>query len=121
MIGNGATGRNGGHLTPFFGGFCARTKLYGADNALRAALLEIRTVSAIVDLVRQHDSVSDVNLVEGGHNVLLFTQAEADALRADFEAAKSSGLKLAGYEWLKAEEVQRVWTLALCLVDYDCD
>ncbi|KAJ7083784.1 FAD dependent oxidoreductase [Mycena epipterygia] len=104
---SGATGRNGGHLTPLvFLDFCGYQSKYGTDQALRSFALEDRTASEIVKLIRSEGWTEAVDLVERGHTTMFFTPTEAAAVKADFEAAKTAGMDLKDVRWLTKENME---------------
>ena len=102
-------GRNGGHLTPAaFSGFNARTTTYGPDEARRSYALEAYTTSSFVNLIREHGWTNDVDLVDGGHTDLLFTDRHIKETQRDCEAAVRAGWSLDGVIELSQEEVEVV-------------
>ncbi|KAJ7181110.1 FAD dependent oxidoreductase [Mycena filopes] len=104
---SGATGRNGGHLTPLvFLEFCAFQSRYGIDQAVRALELENHNAAEMAQLIRSEGWTGDVDLVENGHTTLFFTPSEFASATADFEAAKKAGMDLSGVQWLTKEETQ---------------
>ncbi|KAI0737285.1 FAD dependent oxidoreductase [Daedaleopsis nitida] len=105
---SGATGRNGGHLTPTaFHNFVEYAALYGTDDAVRAIALEQHTASDIVKFLKDTGNASAVDLVEGGHVDLFFTEAEVVAARADYAAAKAAGVNVDDVRFLTKETVQK--------------
>ncbi|KAL4066328.1 FAD dependent oxidoreductase, partial [Scleroderma yunnanense] len=101
----GATGRNGGHLTPIsFFNFAGQEEQYGIEEAIRSSALETYTASSIVNVIERHGWSKEIDLVNGGHVSLFFTQDEIKRLERDFERAKSAGLDLDDVQWLTAEE-----------------
>ncbi|KAJ7509644.1 FAD dependent oxidoreductase [Mycena galericulata] len=105
--GSGATGRNGGHLTPaVFLDFCGYQAKYGTEQALRSFALENHTASKIVKIIRQEEWADAVDLVEGGHTTTFFTQVEYAGAQADFDAAKSAGMDLTEVRWLTEGEMK---------------
>ena len=102
-------GRNGGHLTPAaFSGFDARMTAYGPDEAKRSYALEAYTTSSFVNLIREHGWTNDVDLVDGGHIDLLFTDQHVKETQRDREAAVRAGWSLDGVVELSQEEVEVV-------------
>ncbi|RPD57280.1 FAD dependent oxidoreductase [Lentinus tigrinus ALCF2SS1-7] len=107
---SGATGRNGGHLTPaFFQGVVGYSALYGTDEAVRAIALEQHTASEIVKLVKDTGAEAAVDLVEGGHTTLLFTEPEVVASKADYAAAQAAGINVSDVKFLTKEEVKETY------------
>ncbi|KAI0351289.1 FAD dependent oxidoreductase [Trametes cingulata] len=104
---SGATGRNGGHLTAHaFHDFAPYAAAHGIPDALRAVALENRTVAHIVALLHDSGADAQVDLVAGGRTHLMFTRAEEEATRRDYEMAKEAGVDLEGVEFLTKEQVQ---------------
>ncbi|KAJ7625749.1 FAD dependent oxidoreductase [Roridomyces roridus] len=104
---SGATGRNGGHLTPLvFFDFCGYQARYGTEQAVRALALEDHTASEIVKLIREEGWADSVDLVEGGHATAFLTESEYTAAKADFDAAKEAGVDLTGVRWVSTAEMQ---------------
>ncbi|KAH9893649.1 FAD dependent oxidoreductase [Cubamyces lactineus] len=105
---SGATGRNGGHLTAAaFEDFTAHSALFGTDDAKRAIALEQRTVSQIVNLVKQSGNEGALDLVPGGRVNLLFTEPEVVQARIDLEAAKAAGIDVSHVDFLTKEQVEK--------------
>ncbi|KZT21021.1 FAD dependent oxidoreductase [Neolentinus lepideus HHB14362 ss-1] len=103
---SGATGRNGGHLTPrAFMEFSTYSELYGEQEALKSLAIEHHTAEGILGSLKSAGLERAVDLVEGGHINIFFTeQSELDA-KADYEAAKAAGADLRGVEWMEKEYV----------------
>ncbi|KAH0836901.1 FAD dependent oxidoreductase-domain-containing protein [Lanmaoa asiatica] len=103
----GATGRNGGHLTPAaFSNFHARAAEYGPEEAKRSYALEAHTASSLVRFIQDHGWTHDVDLVHGGHIDLLFSDQEVEEARRDRKAAEDAGWSLDGVVTLSKEEVE---------------
>ncbi|KAG9224333.1 hypothetical protein CCMSSC00406_0004832 [Pleurotus cornucopiae] len=105
---SGATGRrNGGHLTPAaFLDFTLAQAAHGTDETIRSLALERYTVSEIVKLLEEKDVAEAVDLVAGGHTTMLFTDAELEQAKRDFEAAKNAGVDLSSVEWISRQEME---------------
>lgn len=88
--------------------FASLSRDYGVDHALRTLDLERHTASAMVDIVHRENMETKVDLVDGGHIELIFTNEEADYMKADYDAAKAAGVNLDGVEWLSKEFMQSV-------------
>lgn len=107
MISN--AGRNGGHLTPVaFLDFTLAQAAHGTDEAIRSLALEQYTVAEIVKILEEKDVAEAVDLVAGGHTTMLFTDAELEQAKRDFEAAKNAGVDLSDVEWISREEMETV-------------
>ncbi|RDX43860.1 FAD dependent oxidoreductase [Lentinus brumalis] len=107
---SGATGRNGGHLTPaFFQGVVGYSALYGTEEAVRAIALEQHTSSSIVKLIKKTGAEAAVDLVEGGHTTLLFTEPEVVVAKADYAAAKAAGINVDSVKFLSKDEVKETY------------
>ncbi|KAG1899126.1 FAD dependent oxidoreductase-domain-containing protein [Suillus fuscotomentosus] len=102
------TGRNGGHLTPAaFTRFAQRQALFDTVEAIKSYELEQHTTSLLVKIIEENGWASDVDLVEGGHISLLFTEKEAKNAHNDFDMARQAQLNLDGVEWLSKEELEK--------------
>ncbi|KAH7914955.1 FAD dependent oxidoreductase [Hygrophoropsis aurantiaca] len=111
---SGATGRNGGHLTPAaFLSFASRAAAYGTQDAARSYALEAHVTSDLVRIVQEQAWVDEVDLVDNGHiGVFMTPEEEADA-KLDWDAAnatcngKGTGMEpyLRGVEWLSRERM----------------
>ncbi|KAG8904000.1 hypothetical protein FRB99_002412 [Tulasnella sp. 403] len=101
--------RNGGHLTnQLWHRMDELVKTYGAEEALKARLIEYRTVTSIVDFVKANNWESAVDLVEGGHISLVFSKEELDATERDIKAAEVAGTPdLDKIEWVSAEDMDK--------------
>ncbi|KAF8141326.1 FAD dependent oxidoreductase [Boletus edulis] len=103
----GATGRNGGHLTPAaFSEFHDRASKYGPEEAKRSYALEAHTASSLVRIIQDHGWVNDVDLVHGGHIKLLCSDQQVESAQRDREAAVDAGWSLEGTLGLSKEEVE---------------
>jgi len=106
-------GRNGGHLTPaVFLEFFQRQALFNTVEAIKSYELEQHTASLLVKIIEENGWASDIDLVEGGHVNLLFTEKEAKNAHKDFDMARQAQLNLDSVEWLSKEEVEEVLVLA---------
>ncbi|KAF5390115.1 hypothetical protein D9757_003826 [Collybiopsis confluens] len=103
---SGATGRNGGHLTPaVFIDFCNFKARYGQQEALKAFELEHHTEKSILNFVSSHNLEQTVDLVPGGHITVFVTNEELMRAREDFAAAGAAGINPLNVEWLTSEEM----------------
>ena len=102
-------GRNGGHLTPAaFLEFAKRQELFDTVEAKKSYELEQHTASLLVQIIEENGWASDVDLVEGGHIGLLFTEKGEEEANKDYEMARQAQVDLDGVEWLPKEKVQEV-------------
>ncbi|KAG6809057.1 hypothetical protein H0H92_001768 [Tricholoma furcatifolium] len=107
---SGATGRNGGHLTPVhFNHFVEREQLYGREEAMKAYALEHYTTSELVRIIEAQGWQDAVDLVSSPHVALLVSEHEVDRAKLDFAAASAAGLELGDVEWLSSDEVQATY------------
>ncbi|KLO12711.1 DAO-domain-containing protein [Schizopora paradoxa] len=103
---SGATGRNGGHLTPAgFLDFGMRKKVMGSKEALKQYALEAHSVREITEIIKANDLEEKVDLVSGGHFDLIFTEDELTEAKSDFEAAKAAGADLDYVRWFSRDEM----------------
>ncbi|KAE9401989.1 FAD dependent oxidoreductase [Gymnopus androsaceus JB14] len=111
---SGATGRNGGHLTPIafidFGDLQAR---YGQQEALKALELEKHTANDVLEFISSQNIADAVDLVAGGHVTMFATDGEYSRAKDDYEAAKAAGVDLEGVEWLSVEEMRSTYGVTL--------
>ncbi|KAF9530082.1 FAD dependent oxidoreductase [Crepidotus variabilis] len=103
---SGATGRNGGHLTPnLFSTFRARQALYGTAEALKSSLIETYTSERLVNFIKERNATQKVDLYNGGVVTLVQTADEEAALRKDFASASSAGVDLRHVRWLENKDL----------------
>ncbi|KAF5377063.1 hypothetical protein D9757_007696 [Collybiopsis confluens] len=107
---SGATGRNGGHLTPYsFFNYRTFERKHGKIEAVKSLQLENRTAMAMVKLIHEHNLTSTVDLVEGGHISLIGSPQEYESLIAEYHAARQAGLDVGDVEWLSATKVESTY------------
>ncbi|KAH8111819.1 DAO-domain-containing protein [Phellopilus nigrolimitatus] len=108
---SGATGRNGGHLTAWrFMDFSQHQKTIGTEEAIKQFMLEHRTVSSLLDIIKSNALENDIDFVSGGHFDLLFTEEEEIAAKADFKRAKEAGTPgLEEVKWYSKEEMKETY------------
>ncbi|KAI9455035.1 FAD dependent oxidoreductase-domain-containing protein [Russula earlei] len=105
---SGATGRNGGHLTPHsFIGFKRDAAMWGIPDAIRAVHIEEHVVNAIVSLVKNAGLENEVDLVDSGRTILFLTGEEEEGARDDYELAKAAGINVSVAEWLLKDEAEK--------------
>ncbi|EJC99722.1 DAO-domain-containing protein [Fomitiporia mediterranea MF3/22] len=103
---SGATGRNGGHLTPAtFLDFARLAKEMGVEEAKKQFALEDHSADSLVEIIKANRLEDIVDLVSGGHIQLCFTDEELEGVRVDYERAKESGLDVSTVTFLTKEEV----------------
>ncbi|KAF9068891.1 FAD dependent oxidoreductase [Rhodocollybia butyracea] len=104
---SGATGRNGGHLTPnMFIDFCDFKEQYGQQEALKALKLEQHTATSILQFISAQNFAESVDLVAGDHITTFLTDEELLRAKADYDATKAAGVDLSDVDWLSKEEMQ---------------
>ncbi|KAJ7210576.1 FAD dependent oxidoreductase-domain-containing protein [Mycena haematopus] len=102
---SGATGRNGGNLTPFeFFNFRKIQTLFGHEDALRFYAVEDYSVAEMARIAREAGWADDVDLVEGGHMTVMLTEARVSEFRADHSSAIAAGRSV-NASWLNREEM----------------
>ncbi|KAE9401824.1 DAO-domain-containing protein [Gymnopus androsaceus JB14] len=107
---SGATGRNGGHLTPYsFSNFLQYESDFGTLEAVKSLQLENRTAMAIVDLINKNEWNDIVDLVPGGHISLISSAEQLVSLKAEYLAAKKAGLDVGDVEWISEESVKETY------------
>ncbi|KAG8813155.1 hypothetical protein FRC17_001649, partial [Serendipita sp. 399] len=90
---SGATGRNGGHLTAAIShNYSSLAKLYPPEEVRRCFDLEKHTVASILSFIKKHGWADYVDLVEGGHNVLMFSEKEKREAKEDWKEALEAGV-----------------------------
>lgn len=75
---------------------------------MKCLSIEKHTVQEILRIINEEDLVAAVDLVEGGHVTLLYSQPEEEAARADAKAAEDAGVDMGGLEWINAERMKEV-------------
>jgi hypothetical protein len=109
FVGSGATGRNGGHLTPIpFSDYAIREKLYGKDDAKKSYELEGYVVSSVVNIIHSHGWSNAVDLVDGGHVMVFLEEEEARKALVDYKDAKRGGLELKDVTFLDQQTMLEV-------------
>ncbi|KAI0091391.1 DAO-domain-containing protein [Irpex rosettiformis] len=104
---SGATGRNGGHLTPHaFAHFTTLSKRFGKEDAIRSLELERYTSTEIRKILAESGKTDDVDMVSDGRVILLFSKEEEELTRVEFDAAKEAGIDVSEVEWFSREETQ---------------
>jgi hypothetical protein len=103
-------GRNGGHLTAAYcKPYSYYASLYDAEEVKRCYFLEQHTVEALVSIIRRNGWESAIDLVEGGHSELLFSESEIQRARTDFEGTLKAGVRTEeDVVWLEPEEAKQV-------------
>jgi hypothetical protein len=96
-------------LTPYpFHGFVSRQKRHGTEETIKSLHLERHTATEIVKLIKKHNLEEAVDLVNGGHHTLLFTDEEIAEIRDDYDAAKEAGMNLDAIDWYTTKEMESV-------------
>ncbi|KAK4702322.1 hypothetical protein P7C70_g3905, partial [Phenoliferia sp. Uapishka_3] len=105
---SGATGRNGGHLTPAprFN-FKSISEASSVDDAKRSVELEDRAAAWVIETCVAENWEDDVDLVQGGCVRFFKDQAREDAVRVQLNAAKAAGVDILACTWLSADEALR--------------
>ncbi|KAJ2960654.1 hypothetical protein NQZ79_g4074 [Umbelopsis isabellina] len=111
---SGATGRNGGHLTPSaFRNFRSQSKIFGAKAAYLKCLLERHNADQLVKLI--HDRSISCDLQEGTGNLECFFDAKEFAeAKLDLEAYREADKQFGGHlvddieVWEKETVTQRM-------------
>ncbi|KAJ3918744.1 FAD dependent oxidoreductase [Lentinula edodes] len=107
---SGATGRNGGHLTPnVFFDFCNYKARYGQQEALKALELENHTAMGILEFISSQNIAGAVDLVAGGHLTAFVTNDEFLRAKEDYDAVKAAGIDLSNVEWLSKEDMLSIY------------
>lgn len=107
--GSGATGRNGGHLTPVtYQDFVKLTLEMGIEEAKKQFALEHHTVDALVQIIKENGLEEAVDLVSGGHFDMLFTEREIVEAHSDIALAKESGMDTSTVKFHSKEEMAEV-------------
>ncbi|KAF7308157.1 DAO domain-containing protein [Mycena chlorophos] len=105
---SGATGRNGGNLTPYeFQHFSALQQRFGREDALRHYAIEHYSATEIVRIAREAGWADDVDVVEGGHMDLITAEEELAGLQQDAAAAEAAG-KRVNVTWFTREAMNAV-------------
>lgn len=104
------TARNGGHLTATYSkNYSHYASLYNAEETKRCFMIEQHTVSALLSIIGRNGWEQYIDLVDGGHNELLFSKKHEETARRDSEASLKAGTrKEEDVQWFDREEVKRV-------------
>ncbi|CAK5283905.1 unnamed protein product [Mycena citricolor] len=106
---SGATGRNGGNLTPYeVAHFRDVESRFGAEEALRQYALEHHTSAAMARVAREGGWADAVDFVEGGHVDVYMTEKHLAQVRADSAAAVKAGRKV-NVTWMGREEMNATY------------
>ncbi|KAK0210961.1 FAD dependent oxidoreductase-domain-containing protein [Desarmillaria ectypa] len=117
---SGATGRNGGHLTPStFLGFSASASEFGEKEAVRSLQLENYTAEAIVKIIHKECLADAVDLIRGGHTTLFLTEKERKEAWRDYMEAYAAGLELDDVKWASSEDMQAKYGTSYSAVQFD--
>ncbi|KAG2102805.1 uncharacterized protein F5147DRAFT_706797 [Suillus discolor] len=100
-------GRNDGHLTPAtFLKFAQLQALFDTVEAIKSYELEQHTASLLVKIIEEKGWASDIDLIEGGHINILFTDEEERDAHKGYDLARQARFNLDGVEWLPQEKVE---------------
>ncbi|KAG6851625.1 hypothetical protein H0H87_000225, partial [Tephrocybe sp. NHM501043] len=104
---SGATGRNGGHLTPYlFDNFSFKESQYGTEEAKKTIKLEVHTEQELVSLIKSEGWETIVDLVSNRRVGLLRTDDEYQTTKKDYDAASAARAdSIEHVEWLNETEV----------------
>ncbi|KAH9933172.1 FAD dependent oxidoreductase [Epithele typhae] len=103
---SGATGRNGGHLTPYlFQDFRKKALQFGSAQAKAGFDLEQYNARALVKIIQDEGIADAIDLVHGGHTCILMSDEDWDDLQNDFEAARAAGTDLSSVAWFTKKEM----------------
>lgn len=75
---------------------------------MKCLFIEKYTVQEILRIIHEQKLTAAVDLVEGGHVTLLYSQPEEEAARADAKAAEDAGVDMSGLEWINVERMKEV-------------
>ncbi|KAJ7066123.1 FAD dependent oxidoreductase [Mycena amicta] len=106
---SGATGRNGGNLTPYeFQSFRKVQSRFGTTDALRYYAIEHYSATEMVRIARDAGWADAVDVVEGGHMDVILTEARLAEVRSEVSAAEAAG-KDVNITWLSREEMNSTY------------
>ncbi|VDB83246.1 unnamed protein product [Peniophora sp. CBMAI 1063] len=104
---SGATGRNGGHLTPYsFFHFHKNTELWGKDEAIRAVDIERHVFSEIGNFITEHDVAKKVDFNPSGRLTMFYTQDLYDEGKLDYDEAVAAGVNVSADAWFTKEQTK---------------
>ncbi|KAG2141859.1 FAD dependent oxidoreductase [Suillus clintonianus] len=86
--------------------YAAREAAFGRAEAMRAYEVEAYTTRSIVSTIQEFGWADDVDLVNGGHMRVYFTEEAACDAKKDLECATSSSLDMEATQWVEKEEMQ---------------
>jgi glycine/D-amino acid oxidase-like deaminating enzyme len=111
ILGSGATGRNGGHFTPvIFDDFVERSSYPipdPVDDAIRVSRLEQYTSNTMASLIAEQGWGEDIDFVQNGHTRLFLSDADEEAARRNYEAAKKAGVPVDDVRWISKDEMKQ--------------
>ncbi|KAF7305174.1 DAO domain-containing protein [Mycena kentingensis (nom. inval.)] len=106
---SGATGRNGGNLTPYeYQNFVKMQERFGSAEALRHYAVEDFSATEMVRIAREGGWADAVDVVEGGHIDVILTEERLADLQANVAAVKAAGRE-ANVTWLSREEMNKTY------------
>ncbi|KAJ7088678.1 FAD dependent oxidoreductase [Mycena epipterygia] len=106
---SGATGRNGGNLTPFeFRDFRKVEAQFGRAGALRHFAIERYSATEMVRIARAGGWADAIDLVEGGHIGLMLTHEQLHEAKADIDAAVAAGANI-NASWFDRDEMNTTY------------
>jgi len=80
------------------------------EEVKRCFELETYTVSSLLETIKANNWEEGIDLVRGGRQVLMFTEAEQHSAKQDWEEARKAEIDCANeVEWLNVEETKNVW------------
>ncbi|KAF8515231.1 FAD dependent oxidoreductase-domain-containing protein [Hysterangium stoloniferum] len=116
---SGATGRNGGHLTPsIYQSIRSNAAKYGISDAIRGLAIENHTADNIVSFIKSYGVENDVDLVYSQHIDLFFTEEEEKNAKADYDAAKLAGIGIDGIDFLSGDQTAELYGPRVASVRY---
>jgi len=83
--------------------------LYPHEEVKRCFELEAHTVSSLLKVIKANNWEEEVDLVRGGRQVLMFSEAEKELAWREWKEAQNAGIDCANeVEWLSIEETKNV-------------
>ncbi|KAF7310080.1 DAO domain-containing protein [Mycena indigotica] len=106
---SGATGRNGGNLTPYeFQHFREVRRRFGDEDSLKHYAIEHYSSTEMVRIAREAGWADEADIFEGGHIDAILTEELLAEVHADVDSAKAAG-KNVNITWVDREEMNSTY------------
>ena len=118
ILNNTATGRNGGHLTPWtYRGFTKQARRFRLDRWAAKLKFEFECAAAIRALIHKNQWEDSVELSSGGNLHVFFSESEAKEAAEELKIMQDYGLY--GGDWMDGDLTSQVGSALLHCVIFD--